>query len=392
MLDAVTSNLKWITSPFAREAAVTDSRCDAILKQFRGTGECPADWPDDWERTGAPLVRRESTVYRLKSDQSDKTICIKIIHGGTRGSVNAGRLYDALRHYHPRSDRENGFTVPEPYGWIPEHAAVIMEWVEGRTFSETLKDDFLFTQRRHQNIRRAAGWLRWFHSQSPVEQGPLAGVRQIKGIARVFHQSDDLHPAATRHDPVLRAHLDLASSFSHGLRGTEVACADLHGDFKATNLLISRSGNVVGLDFLGGKRGPISHDICRFLCDLDFYRNWFGRSHALNPGARSNDFEAFHSAYGNGCAGGLAGQTFMQVYFLTILSALVHQRKKFRRGMIQRVRLVVLRSIARQLANKISPRPRAVMQPTRLAWRNLPWIPIEWGVVIWQSDLIWCLQ
>jgi tRNA A-37 threonylcarbamoyl transferase component Bud32 len=301
------------------------------------------------------MVRRESTVYRLASARSGKSIAIKIITKPSRAMDDSGSLYAALRHYHARADRERGYTVPEPYGWIPEHHAVIMEWVEARTFNQVLKTDWFFTKRRHAHIRKVAGWLRWFHAQSEIEPGVPVNNKQLKGIVKVFENSSGLESAATAHDPALRNYLQVALKCAGRQRGATMDCATLHGDFKATNILISQTG-VVGIDFLGRKRGSVSHDICRFLSDLDFYHAWLGRSFALKPASKANDFEVFLSAYG-GAAGGIDRQAFLHMYYVTILSSLVHQRRKFQRHWGQMLRLALIRSIARQLSNALSKGP-----------------------------------
>jgi serine/threonine protein kinase len=385
MLKVGSVNLSSIKSVPAREVPPTDSVCVAILKRFSESDECPENWPDDFKQDGAPLVRRESTIYRLSSVSGRRSICIKVVTRGSRELQDAASLYVALRHYHARSDRERGFTVPEPYGWIPEHRAVIMEWVEGRTFSEILKKELFLTKRRHESIRKVAGWLRWFHSQSKVERGSLANGWQLKGIVKVFNETRDLDKAAMAHDSVLREYFEVASKSSEVLGAAEIDCAILHDDFKPTNLLISSSGVVVGIDFLGRRRGPVSHDIFRFLSDLDFYRNLVGRSFALSSGSKSNDFDVFLAAYG-GRAGGIARQPFVYLYFLTILSALVHQRKKFNRRIGHMIRMAVFRGIAKQLSHELTS---GVCRSERIPWRKRPRIPVEWGIVIWQSDLIW---
>jgi len=388
MVRAWSRNLKKFVIPLYGGLQATDPTCDAILKRFAEMDECPADWPMDWKQHGRPLVRRESTVFRVSSVQSRWTICVKIVHKGSRQSDDSSGLFAALCHYHARSDRENGYTVPEPYGWVPEYRAVIMEWVEGRTYGQILKKELISTNRRHENLRRVAGWLRWFHSQSKVKSGTFPSHAQVSGIIKVFDEAPGLNKAATAHDPAIREFLEVATKSAGVLQGIEMDRADLHGDFKPTNLIISSTGVVTGIDFTIGKRGPVSHDIFRFLSDLDLYRNLLGRSSASNPGSGSNDFDTFLSAYG-GRAGSIARPVHVYLYFLTILRALVHQRRNFKKGAVQVIRLAVLRRIAGQLSNELSKGTgRAVTRPARVAWRPLRRIPVEWLVAAWQSDVI----
>jgi tRNA A-37 threonylcarbamoyl transferase component Bud32 len=346
--------IDWMVRSVFGRAPMEDPLCEAILQRFRESDECPNGWAVDWKLESAPMVRRESTVYRMSSERSGKSIAIKVVAGASGGKNDAGSLYAALCHYHARSDRERGYTVPEPYGWIPVHNAVIMEWVEGRTFNEILKTEWFFTKRRHANIRKAAGWLRWFHAQSEVKPGKPGNNKQLKNLVKIFEEGSDLDKAAAAHDPALRENLNVALDCAGSQRLGMMDHATLHGDFKATNILISQAG-VVGIDFFGRIRGPVSQDICRFLSDLDFYHAWLGRSFALKPASAANDFEVFLSAYGS-AAGDINKQAFLHWDHVTILSSLVHQRRKYKHQLAQKARLAVLRGIARQLSDELSKR------------------------------------
>ncbi len=297
------------------------------------------------------MVRRESTVCRLRSASTAKAICVKIVHLKPSGWENSGSLYAALRHYHAGTDHENGYTVPEPYGWVPRRRAVIMEWVDGRNFNQILKREWFSPRKRHESIRKAAGWLRWFHEQSVVEPSNLKKRLKFKNIETAFETP--VVEAAKAHDPKLREYLEIARKAAKGVRTTKMELADLHGDFKPTNLLVSSSGTVVGIDFKGEGRGAVVHDICRFLCDLDFHRNVVGRSFALDARSPANDFEVFLNAYGGPMAG-LDQQVFTYLYFLTTLRGLVHQRKKFPGKVAFRIRQAVVRSLAKRLSCEVS--------------------------------------
>lgn len=402
MLAVRPSRLKWTSGPRENTRVETDPECAEVLKKFAKSGDCPAGWPDDWKPDCPPQVRRESTIHRLSSGLAGMTICVKIINRPARRVPDSKRLHAALSHYHGKSDREGGFTVPRPFGCLPKLGAIIMEWVEGRTFSDLLKLDQLNARKRHENIRKVAGWLRWFHSQSEMESGRMVPGSQLDVIVKVFEENPDLHKAAMAGDAVLRQHMDLAARHASVLDGVEVDFAILHGDFKPTNLIFSSNGDVVGIDFLGVKRGPVTQDICRFLIDLDFYRNLVTRSYALSPGSRSNDFEAFLSAYG-GKAGAIPRPAFVYLYFLAVLSALAHQRRKFTPGTALRVRIAVFRSIARQLSRTIAPETgRSAVKSGTLSWLRNPrvsalrilgaQIPVDWCIILWDSDLVWSMM
>ena len=226
-----------------------------------------------------------------------------------------------------------------------------MEWVDGRNFNEVFKREWLSPRKRHESIRRAAGWLRWFHSQSEVEPSNLTKRLNFKNIVTAFEAPVD--EAAKAHDPKLREYLEIARKVAKIVRTTGMDLADLHGDFKPTNLLVSDSGTVVGIDFKGEGRGAVVHDICRFLSDLDFHRNVVGRSFALESRSPTNDFEVFLNAYGGRIAA-LDPRVVTYLYFLTTLRGLVHQRKKFIAKAVFRLRQAVVRHLAEKLAREVS--------------------------------------
>ncbi len=385
--------LAWFAGHHGREGREPDPLCEMVLRKFSNSGECPGGWPDDWKQDGATLDRRESTVYRLRSQKWSGPICVKIVKGAERGLKDSASFYEALCHYYKRSDRTNGYTVPRPHGWVPELHAIIMEWVEGPTFSAILKRQLLDRKKRHESIRKAAGWLRWFHTQSELEQGNLKNGWQLKAVRKVFEENHGLEKSAMANDAAISRYIEVASRFSVVLRGIEMDTAILHGDFKATNLIISSSG-VVGIDFLGRRRGTVSQDIFRFLSDLDFYRCTVGRSFALGSSSTANDFDVFLTAYG-WRAGGIAWESRVYLYFLTVLSMLVHQRRKFRRSAEQMIRMAVVSRIAKQLAHELSREPLAAgVQPVRVFWPvrlRVPGLqfPVDWGLAIWESDMIW---
>lgn len=371
---------------------MVDPKCLVILQRFSGMESCPPAWPDDWRPHGPALVRRWSTVYRLDSASTGMSICVKVVTGGTAGLEESRTLYEALCHYHARSDREKGYTVPEPYGWVPEHRAVIMEWVEGRTYAGILKREFFSPRKRRESLAKVAGWLRWFHEQSPVERESLENHRQLKGIVKLFGKAGEPDRPGNPHDSVLSGQLDVAARASGVLHGNEIECALLHGDFKPTNVILSRSGVVTGIDIADGRRGPVSHDICRFLSDVDFYRILSGRRFRRAQPAVPDDFGAFLAAYYGG-EPAIGGNPFRYLYFLTVLSVLVNQRKKFQGGLAAVIRLAVYRRIAMELSTGFE-RPAVAKggQVGWMMWRLLPPVIMEWGLVVLDSaDLMACL-
>lgn len=317
---------------------------------------CPVDWPDDWKLKRAPLVRREATLYFLKSPSSGKSIVVKVFTHFQEKGKNSAQLHAALVRYHRGSDLTKGYTVPEPYGLIPDHAAVIMEWVEKPTFHKLLYRDMLSPARRHENIRRVAGWLRWFHSQSEVSTACVGDDQPIRRIMRKVRASG-LAESGKWHDESLHRSLELAVKCSTLVRRLSIDHALCHHDFKPTNVLLDDS-HIVGIDFLAHRRDPVTLDICRFLIQLDLYRTLWRKSFALTRRTRGNDFDIFLSAYG-GNAAGIGDDELLYLYFVSVLSrwsSLAIHWVNGRRTLSQRFHLFVTRIIARQLTAEMEKR------------------------------------
>jgi len=335
---------------------VGDATCHAVLQSFSGIESCPRDWPDDWELKRRPLLRREATLYFLRSASSGKSIVVKVFTSLQDKEKNSAQLHALLAHYHRGSDLVNGHTVPKPYGLIPGHAAVIMEWVEKPTFHKLLYRDMLFPKARHEKIKRVAGWLRWFHSQSEVAPSRLGDDPPIRRIVRKVRASK-LAESGKWHDESLFRCLDLAVKCSPIVRRLSIDHALCHQDFKPTNVLLDDT-HIVGIDFLTRRRDPVTLDICRFMIQLDLYRTLWKKSFALTRRTEGNDFDVFLNAYGGG-ASELGDDELLYLYFVSVLSrwsSLAIRWANGQRNLQQRFHLFVIRVIARQLSVEMEKR------------------------------------
>lgn len=336
-----------------------DATCHAVLQSFCGMESCPKDWPNDWELKRPALVRREATLYFLSSASYGKSIVVKVFNNLQDKQRNSAQLYAALDHYHRGSDFQNGYTVPKPYGLIPGYAAVIMEWVEKPTFHKMLYRDMLFPQARHEKIKRVAGWLRWFHSQSDMAAACVGDDQPIRRIVRKVSASG-FSEGGKWHDESLRQSLELAVKCSSLVKHLSIDHALCHHDFKPTNVLVD-DDHIVGIDFLAHRRDPVTLDICRFLIQLDLYRTLLGKSFALKRGSAGNDFDVFLSAYGEGVTR-IGKDELLYLYFVSVLSrwsSLAIHWANGRRTLRQRFHLIVIRSIAKQLSAEMEKRSAA---------------------------------
>jgi hypothetical protein len=341
---------------FRKKSPEKDAICHAALQSFKGMESCPTDWPDDWETKRPALVRREATVYFLSSKSSGNSIVVKVFTNPAQKEKDSARLHAALVHYHRGSDFSKGYSVPKPFGLTPQYAAVIMQWVDKPTFHKLLYRDMLFPKARHEKIRRVAGWLRWFHSQSDVAAACIGDDQPIRRIVRKIRASS-LSQSGEWHDDSLHQSLELAVKCSYLLRHVSISHALCHHDFKPTNVLLD-DAHIIGIDFLAHRRAPVTHDICRFLIQLDLYRTFWGKSFALKRGSKINDFDVFLSAYG-GNVTKIGDDEFLYLYFVSVLSrwsSLAIRWNNGKRAIQQRFHIFVIRSIARQLSAELEKR------------------------------------
>lgn len=256
---------------------------------IRGTGS------DAWKMARAPLSRRESTIYFLRSPQFRLPgVVLKVYRQDAVGKKLARSLHEAGGPYHLAATAEH--SVPEPLMFFSGANALAMEWIDAPVAGSVLRKGLHTRRTRDALNRRAAGWLHWFHTQSGIAQEPLDAeyftARLEKSLARMPPDA-----AASREGLFLANCVELACRLAREMHGVQMPHATAHGDFTPFNLF-SQGRRTIGFDYQIKHRLPVSHDVCRFLVYLGAASLSRARSDEMKTsGCRTRDLEIFVAAY-----------------------------------------------------------------------------------------------
>jgi hypothetical protein len=247
---------------------------------------------DDWKLARAPLPRRESTIYFLRSAQFRLPgLVLKIYRKDAVGKNLAKSLHVAATHYHLAATELHA--VPEPVAYLAAANALAMEWIHSPVAGSLLKKSFQASHAREALSRRAAEWLHWFHGQSGVEQESFDAGYFTTRLEKTLIRSQE----ALRRDPFLAKCVQMACRIATDMHGQEIPHAAAHGDFTPFNLF-SQGERIIGFDYQIKYRMPVSHDICRFLGYLASARYGLERRAGIcEYGCRMCDLESFMAAY-----------------------------------------------------------------------------------------------
>lgn len=255
---------------------------------------------EDWALMKPPLHCRDCTIHFLKSDSFKfPGVVIKIFKdeiAEQKKGRRARKLMLTTRHFNKASTRE--FKVPKPVFLSKEHRALGMEFIDAPMSSSLLKKAFFDRSATEEIIRKSARWLKWYHSNARPALEPFRSVRYTRKMAKTVERIERMNPEAIRGNATLRHYIAAADEVATALDGTLVEHAGVHGDFTPYNLFIC-GDQVIGFDFQGAGRFPISHDICRYLLYLSFTRMLPVSGAELSRyGCRQEHFSLFMDAYG----------------------------------------------------------------------------------------------
>lgn len=147
----------------------------------------------------------------------------------------------ALHNLRAAGFREPGeFRVPKPYGYSPEHHALMQETVAGTPWAACLQSN---EQELAQASRRAAGWL--IHLQ---ESGAEAEIERRDAAVEVERMAHEISVILPDQSSPLE---DSARRLARRLRARENAVPS-HGDYHPENVLLAPvHTNVIDLDHFG---------------------------------------------------------------------------------------------------------------------------------------------
>jgi tRNA A-37 threonylcarbamoyl transferase component Bud32 len=252
---------------------------------------------DDWSLARSPLQRRDCVIYFLHSESFRlPDLVLKIYRKDEVAENLAEAVHRKCKRFHQAGSAR--FGVPEPVVFLREENAMVMEFVEAPSAALLLMKGFYSRERRRDVIRKAAGWLRWFHESSGVVARPFEAKTFVNPLQRTVEKIEAIAPGSVTRDTLLGQCVKSAGEYASEMEGMVMPHATAHGDFTPFNLFI-QGDRTVGFDFRAHRRLAVTHDICRFLLYLDVYQIHPANGREVRRfGCRHHDLEGFMEAYG----------------------------------------------------------------------------------------------
>lgn len=246
------------------------------------------------------FARRDGQIYKATAPDHEMAVAIKVFTNENLRDQAPTQIFDALQFYHSKSEGTPILTVPKPFGVIADEGAVMMEWIKAPTMTSRLQAYRLSKNRRDRDVRNAARWLQWFHTQSGISKAVYDTMPSRKRFRRRARELETLDSGFLKRNPALSEHLEMWRKYNFALPEIELDHAITHHDFTPSNIFMERN-RVVGFDLAGLKRWPVTFDICRFIVYLGIYRIISIPPGELRTyGCSKRDFECFAEAYGDG--------------------------------------------------------------------------------------------
>jgi len=266
---------------------------DVILPEFHERKLVPKDY-----LVQGPLYKRsQSQIFKAVFKDHPFPVAVKVFESGKGNACIAEKQFSILEKYHSKVDREQGFSIPHPVGYIPGQRTILMEWMQMPTMGASMSKFGLSNPFYKGRLGRAAQWLHWFHNLSEIEHKRFDSTHYIvnldKRIAGLPIQVRDIV-----NDDLFQRCYRLIQTSTSRFEKISIDHAVVHGDFKPDNLFYSLQ-RVVGFDFSDPGMRPITEDICRFLLNIEISR--FPGSGGMKRGVSPqffSDLEVFRSSYG----------------------------------------------------------------------------------------------
>lgn len=309
----------------------------------------------DWRQVGRVLRRRECRIYFLGSGVAGcPGLVLKVYH-----PENAGR--SPVRKLHKRSRLLNaGATdecaIPVPVLFNEAKHAIVMEYVDAPLAGSLLIRAGFSGRERARITSKAARWLRWFHDQTNIADGPFDAELFHRKVSKLMERFQSISPRGAPPGGFVGECVAVAGNFATALEGTLMPHATAHGDFTPFNLFI-QDGRTIGFDYRANRRLPVYHDICRFLHYQDVYRFTPARAADVRKcGCRLPDFETFMEAYGTDLQR-LDQDVWLKLHFMEItrrILSLSMPDAGLRKGFFRFIELAHLRRNARIILDALA--------------------------------------
>ena len=283
---------------------------------------CKRTGCDDWRAIGEALKRRECNIYFIESAQFElPRLVLKVYHASLANGNLAKNEHQMLRRLKQVASED--CTVPESFLLLPRRNALVMEYIDAPVSAQLLVTGAMIPGRRLFVIRRAARWLRWFHSQSQVVDTPYQARNYLKKLADNLERIESFAPGVLAEDGFLSDCIETVRVIVSEMNGQMIPHVSTHGDFTPFNLFVDKE-RTVGFDIGGRGRSPLASDISRFLLYLDVYQLLPSRRRDLRKfGCRERHFLAFLDEYGLSTVGAEDTNHWLKFQFMEVVRRMV---------------------------------------------------------------------
>lgn len=290
------------------------AECAALMRDYCAAHQAPANW----RQTHPEMKLLKASIYRIESDHFSTPVGIKAFRTDLVSAAFPEKLFHEWQIYAAQSAPE-GFCVPAIYAVLPHSAALMMEWIEAKNMGDILLQNLHRPHVRVDAIRRAGGWLKWFHGVGGVENLPYDSSMMLGKIEAMIEKVNAQNAAVMPAQKTFWHCLDVLRRATPRFHGVSVPHAPVHGDFTPYNLLLPDDGRTAGIDFLAHGRMPVTFDICHFLVYLDVHRFWLTAARSLRKqGCNQPDMDHFFAGYGDALSG-LAPDAFLYCHLSEVL-------------------------------------------------------------------------
>lgn len=261
----------------------------------------------DWTPIGRPVVRQNSSIYRLRCKRCGEQVVAKLIGGSYSGEAGLKRArteYESLCELQAKFPQDKKFGTVVPLGHLEYvgQGIVITRFAPGEQLGHYLRS--LAPAALRAACRASGLWLRKLHECDAQNQ------QKYLGSASKISFLTDTYGAALRSDAEIAAACELLVRESSRLDAVAVTSVRQHGDFKPDNMLYDGT-RYVGLDIPWEFTGAAVYDVAPFLNHL-----WLD-IRVLNASRARRLYDLAESAFLSGYGGinQMHSLRWVQLYF-----------------------------------------------------------------------------
>ncbi|HKO88069.1 MAG TPA: aminoglycoside phosphotransferase family protein [Burkholderiales bacterium] len=204
------------------------------------------------------------SIYFAECSELPGPAAIKLCRSGPQRTLDpssAAEQYEALKRLEQAWARNDSLQCVRPYALFEEQAALVLEWVPGRSLTDILLRLQTSTGKAHQLAEQAGQWLSAFHQlgQQPAQH---MDVEQKRSVVQSMYNWPGAQDASFE-----QAIDSLVASFAEAA-SAKVEYSWIHGDFKLDNLLLDEE-RLTGIDIHLRHNNAVVYDIAPFLNHME---------------------------------------------------------------------------------------------------------------------------